>query len=224
MQTVESLIRNAAFMAVSLEELQEIINEEGYTVEYQNGANQSGTKQSDAVKTHIAMTKNHAAIIKQLRELVPPEKKKKAVCKPLRGRIKMPFSNCIYEYYDGITTGKNCRREMGAKLTVDTSLAGGFKTGFFFSNAKKANKGNSALSKTAASLRGRTDLLKLASAIENFSIIMRDEPTFKLSYGRKRRYADLSGLLMKITCGYSAKCLLAIGRKNGKIAFSLPPP
>lgn len=61
LQTVESLIKNAAFMAVSLEELQEIINEEGYTVEYQNGANQSGTKQSDAVKTHIAMTKNHAA-------------------------------------------------------------------------------------------------------------------------------------------------------------------
>lgn len=52
LQTVESLIKNAAFMAVSLEELQEIINEEGYTVEYQNGANQSGTKQSDAVKTH----------------------------------------------------------------------------------------------------------------------------------------------------------------------------
>ncbi|MCZ9311746.1 MAG: hypothetical protein O0V67_00065, partial [Methanocorpusculum sp.] len=48
LQTVESLIRNAAFMAVSLEELQEIINEEGYPVEYQNGANQSGTKQSDA--------------------------------------------------------------------------------------------------------------------------------------------------------------------------------
>ena len=33
LQTVESLIKNAAFMAVSLEELQEIINVEGYTVE-----------------------------------------------------------------------------------------------------------------------------------------------------------------------------------------------
>ena len=30
LQTVESLIKNAAFMAVSLEELQEIINAEGY--------------------------------------------------------------------------------------------------------------------------------------------------------------------------------------------------
>lgn len=73
---VESLIKNAAFMAVSLDELQEIINEEGYVSEYQNGANQYGTKQNDAVKTHIAMTKNHSSIIKQLAELAPPEKRK----------------------------------------------------------------------------------------------------------------------------------------------------
>ena len=84
LQTVESLIKNAAFMAVSLEELQEIINAEGYVVEYQNGENQSGTKQSDAVKTHIAMTKNHAAIIKQLTDLVPPEKKKESKLQALR--------------------------------------------------------------------------------------------------------------------------------------------
>ena len=84
LQTVESLIKNAAFMAVSLEELQEIINDEGYVVEYQNGENQKGTKQSDAVKTHIAMTKNHAAIIKQLTDLVPPEKKKESKLQALR--------------------------------------------------------------------------------------------------------------------------------------------
>lgn len=84
LQTVESLMRNAAFMSVSLEELQDIINAEGYIVEYQNGANQSGTKQSDAVKTHIAMTKNHASIIKQLCDLVPPEKKKESRLQALR--------------------------------------------------------------------------------------------------------------------------------------------
>ena len=38
--TVQPLIKTAAFLAVSLDELQEIINSEGYTVEYQNGANQ----------------------------------------------------------------------------------------------------------------------------------------------------------------------------------------
>ena len=84
LQTVESLIKNAAFMAVSLEELQEIINAEGYVVEYQNGENQKPTNQSDAVKTHIAMTKNHAAIIKQLTDLVPPEKKKESKLQALR--------------------------------------------------------------------------------------------------------------------------------------------
>lgn len=82
--TVDSLLRNAAFMSVSLDELQEEINREGYVVEYQNGANQSGTKQSDAVKTHIAMTKNHAAIIRQLCELVPPEEKAKSRLAALR--------------------------------------------------------------------------------------------------------------------------------------------
>ena len=53
-------------------------------VEYQNGENQKGTKQRDAVKTHIAMTKNHAAIIKQLTDLVPPEKKKESKLQALR--------------------------------------------------------------------------------------------------------------------------------------------
>lgn len=84
LSTVESLIKNAAFMAVSLEELQEIINKEGYVSVYQNGENQSGTKQSDAVKTHISMTKNHASVVKQLAELVPPEKKKKSRLQALK--------------------------------------------------------------------------------------------------------------------------------------------
>ena len=53
-------------------------------MEYQNGENQKGTKQSDAVKTHIAMTKNLSTIIKQLTELVPPEKKEKSKLALLR--------------------------------------------------------------------------------------------------------------------------------------------
>ncbi|MCL2575713.1 MAG: hypothetical protein FWE33_04695 [Defluviitaleaceae bacterium] len=68
---VDSLIRNAAFMSVSLEELQEIINSEGYTQKYKNGANQYGKKQSEAVKIHISMTRNHAVAIKQLADLAP---------------------------------------------------------------------------------------------------------------------------------------------------------
>lgn len=81
LQTVESLIRNAAFMAVSLEELQEIINEEGYIVEYQNGENQKGTKQSDAVKTHIAMTKIMPRSSSSLPIWPRLRRKKKADCR-----------------------------------------------------------------------------------------------------------------------------------------------
>ena len=44
----EHLIRNAAFMSVSLEDLQADINANGWTEKYQNGANQFGVKRSAA--------------------------------------------------------------------------------------------------------------------------------------------------------------------------------
>jgi len=75
-QTVEKLLGNAAFMVVTLEYLQDVINIEGYSDEYRHGENQSGRNQSVAIKTHIAMTKNYTAIIKLLTELTPPEQKK----------------------------------------------------------------------------------------------------------------------------------------------------
>ena len=71
-------------MSVSLEELQDIINAEGYTEEYQNGENQKGRKQSEAVKIHIAMTRNHAAVMKQLTDLAPPVPKKTDALQALR--------------------------------------------------------------------------------------------------------------------------------------------
>ena len=74
--TVLPLIQNAAFMSVTLEELQEAINRDGCVSEYKNGENQYGTKKSPEVEIHIAMSKNHAVVFKQLAELVPPEKRK----------------------------------------------------------------------------------------------------------------------------------------------------
>jgi len=76
-KTVDSLMRNAAFMSICLVELQEEINENGFTEEYKNGKEQWGTKQSEAVKTHIAMTRNHAAIMKILADLTPAARTKK---------------------------------------------------------------------------------------------------------------------------------------------------
>jgi len=74
--TVQALIKTAAFLSVSLDELQDEINENGYTEEYKNGANQHGIKQSAAVETHIAMTRNLTAIINKLVDLAPVEQRK----------------------------------------------------------------------------------------------------------------------------------------------------
>jgi len=81
---VQSLIKIAAFMAVTLDELQETINCEGYTQEYKNGANQYGIKQSAEVDMHIAMTRNHTTIIKQLADIAPQEARKDSKLAALR--------------------------------------------------------------------------------------------------------------------------------------------
>lgn len=67
----EKLIENAAFMAVSLRELQEIINDKGYTEEYQNGENQYGVKKSSEVDVYNTMIKNFNTTMKQLIDLLP---------------------------------------------------------------------------------------------------------------------------------------------------------
>ena len=68
------LIQNAAFMKVTLEDLQEIINAEGVTDEYQNGANQRGIKQSATLQSYNALIKNYASVIKALAQIVPYKK------------------------------------------------------------------------------------------------------------------------------------------------------
>lgn len=70
-KAAHSLIENAAFMFVTLEDLQGTINIEGPVSEYQNGENQWGTKKSPEVEIYNTMVKNHMAIIKQLTDLVP---------------------------------------------------------------------------------------------------------------------------------------------------------
>ncbi|AFQ46273.1 hypothetical protein [Desulfosporosinus meridiei] len=71
MNRVLSLITNAAFMTITLEDLQETINREGTVSEYQNGENQHGTKKSPEVEIYNTMVKNHMSIIKQLTDLTP---------------------------------------------------------------------------------------------------------------------------------------------------------
>jgi len=65
------LIEKAAFMHVTLEELQDYINKHGVKEKYKNGANQSGYKDSVEAKTYANMIKNYTSIIKQLNEMLP---------------------------------------------------------------------------------------------------------------------------------------------------------
>lgn len=84
LNTVDSLIKNAAFYTISLNELQEIINANGYSDEYQHGESQKGKKQSEEVKTHISFNKNLVSIISKLCDLVPPVERKKSKLEALR--------------------------------------------------------------------------------------------------------------------------------------------
>jgi tryptophanyl-tRNA synthetase len=72
-KAIASLINNAAFMAVTLEDLQRDINKHGVTEQYQNGANQFGTKKSSAAEVYNTMIKNYSQSIKQLTDLLPKE-------------------------------------------------------------------------------------------------------------------------------------------------------
>ena len=69
------LIQNCAFMKVTLEDLQEIINSEGVVDKYQNGANQYGLKQSATLQSYNSLIKNYSAVIKTLSTLLPPKRR-----------------------------------------------------------------------------------------------------------------------------------------------------
>ena len=81
---VTPLIEKAAFMSIELDDLQGTIEQEGWTSEYKNGENQYGTKKSPEAETYIALSKNYAAVIKQLTELVPAAKRKESRLAALR--------------------------------------------------------------------------------------------------------------------------------------------
>lgn len=72
----DALIVRAAFLTISLQELELQLGENGWVEGYQNGENQHGLKKSAAADVHISLTKNLNAIMKQLLDLVPPAQRK----------------------------------------------------------------------------------------------------------------------------------------------------
>lgn len=71
LRTVQSLIAEAAFMTITLEDLRTTINREGTRSFYQNGEFQWGTKSSPEYDQYIKTVANHMKIIKQLTDLLP---------------------------------------------------------------------------------------------------------------------------------------------------------
>ena len=85
LKTVDALINRAAFITISLQELEEQLNRDGWVEEYQNGRNQSGLKKSAAAECHISLTKNLSTIMKQLIDLVPPTQRASRLSEMMHG-------------------------------------------------------------------------------------------------------------------------------------------
>lgn len=90
-KAVDALIEQTAFMAASLYELAEIINEKGYTEEYQNGAHQRGIKKSSEVEIYNTTIKNYMSAVKQLTDLLPKDSAK----------VKVEMSDGFEEFISG---------------------------------------------------------------------------------------------------------------------------
>lgn len=67
----DKLLREAAFVAVTLEELRHIISTEGTVETYKNGANQYGQKVSAAVTTYDKLLNTYSKIMGQISKELP---------------------------------------------------------------------------------------------------------------------------------------------------------
>lgn len=70
----QNLIKNAAFMAVTLEDLQEIISDEGPVNTFTNGNGFKTLQEHPAQRSYTAMVAKYSSVIKQLQDLLPDNK------------------------------------------------------------------------------------------------------------------------------------------------------
>ena len=81
LQAAQGLINSAAFLAVTLEDLEEEINANGCTEEYQNGRDQYGVKVAASVQAYTALNAKYQSSIQKLLKIVPPEKSAEEIAK-----------------------------------------------------------------------------------------------------------------------------------------------
>lgn len=82
LRVASDLIDQAAFMAVTLEDLAVSISENGTVEEYTNGANQSGRKISSDAKLYSSLISKYTALVAKLLQLIPGEKKTARIEEP----------------------------------------------------------------------------------------------------------------------------------------------
>lgn len=70
-ELVQGLIENAAFMKVTLEELQLKVNEEGTVITSKNGNGFDVTQEHPAQKSYNTMINRYTAVMSKLAELLP---------------------------------------------------------------------------------------------------------------------------------------------------------
>ena len=70
-KSIEKLIDDVAFMAVTLSELRLIVSRDGPVETYQNGENQKGLKKSAAVEAYDKMVNTYTKVIKQMADMKP---------------------------------------------------------------------------------------------------------------------------------------------------------
>lgn len=70
-KTVDGLISNAAFMAVTLQDLQAQINKEGAVIKSTNGNGFETIQEHAAQKSYNTMINRYSAVIRQLTDLAP---------------------------------------------------------------------------------------------------------------------------------------------------------
>jgi len=69
--TIKPMLQQAAFLIITLRDLQDVINENGAVEEYQNGENQKGYHVSPAVTSYNKLISNYNTIVKTLLSVNP---------------------------------------------------------------------------------------------------------------------------------------------------------
>ena len=71
---VHATIEDVAFMTVTMQDLRESINRDGTMIEYKNGENQYGWKQSPDAQLYLQMSQKQSTAMKILLDCLPKEK------------------------------------------------------------------------------------------------------------------------------------------------------